>query len=352
MSFSIPLFDVNFDEREVESVAETVRSKWISMGRNVARLEEEMARRLGVENVVAVSSCTAALHLALLVAGVGPGDEVILPSLTFVATANAVKYVGGTPVFADIVDLEDPTLNPDEIEHLVGPSTKAIIPVHYAGFPCHMNRLMEMADRHGLKVIEDAAHAIDVPLNGRKLGTYGDFGCFSLFANKVITAGEGGFVVAQSSEAAARLRLLRSHGMTTVSWDRARGHASSYDVVDVGFNYRMDDIRAALALAQLEKLDRILARRKQLRCLYLELLSDYPWLIIPFRTFDGPTANYIFPVILSEGGRNRRESVRSQLHNAGIQTSVHYPPVHQFSVYNAGRELPQTENFADQEITL
>jgi len=352
VGYSIPLFDVCFDEAEVRAVAETVKSGWISMGRNVRRLEEEMSARLGGYEVVAVSSCTAALHLAMVVSGIGPGDEVIVPSITFVATANAVRYVGATPVFADIISIEKPTLDPEDVRRKLTERTRAVVLVHYAGFPCEMGELLALGHEHGLAVIEDAAHAIDVPWGQGKLGALGDLGCFSLFANKVITAGEGGFVVTRDPRVAERLRLLRSHGMTTVSWDRARGHATSYDVVAVGYNYRMDDIRAALALAQLEKLDGILERRAELRGLYCRLLAGVPGLVVPFHENEGASANYIFPVVLEAGDVARRERVRNWLKEAGIQTSVHYPAIHRFAVYRSGQALPESERFADLEITL
>ncbi len=352
MGYSIPLFDVEFGEAEVRAVAETVASGWISMGRNVQRLEEEMAGRLGAAEVVAVSSCTAALHLAMVVSGIGPGDEVIVPSITFVATANAVRYVGATPVFAEICGPAEPTLDPADVRHRITSRTRAVVPVHYAGFPCRMNEILSLAREHGLAVIEDSAHAIDVPWNGSRLGTLGDLGCFSLFANKVITSGEGGFVVTRDPDVAARLRLLRSHGMTTLSWDRARGHATSYDVVEVGFNYRMDDLRAALALAQIARLDEILERRAKLREFYSHALSGISDLIVPFAGSGSTSANYILPVVLAEGDADRRERVRQRLKDAGIQTSVHYPAIHRFEAHGSGEILPVSEAFADREITL
>lgn len=352
MSYSIPLFDVSFDEAEVQAVSETVASGWISMGRNVRELEKEMGRRLGGLEAVAVSSCTAALHLAMVISNLVPGDEVILPSITFVATANAVRYVGATPVFADIVDLANPTLDPKDIRSKLTDRTRAVIPVHYAGFPCRMDGVLSLAKECGLKVIEDAAHAIDVPWKDGKLGALGDLGCFSLFANKVITSGEGGFIVTRDSEAAERLRLLRSHGMTTLSWDRAKGHATSYDVVDLGYNYRMDDIRGALALAQFTKLDRILKRRAELRRLYCERLADVSGIIVPFAGSGDSSANYILPIVLKDGDVSRREAVREELKKAGIQTSVHYPAIHRFEIYRSGSVLPVSEAYADREITL
>ncbi|MBN1459921.1 MAG: DegT/DnrJ/EryC1/StrS family aminotransferase [Armatimonadetes bacterium] len=353
MAYRIPLFDVDFDENEERAVVETVRSKWVSMGQKTATLEERFRSRLGAAHVVALSSCTAALHLAMVLARLGEGDEVIVPSLTFVATANAVRYVGARPVFADICGPQDLTIDPKDVRLKITTRTRAIVPMHYAGFPCDMVAIAAIAREHGLTVIEDAAHAIDVTVDGRKLGTLGEFGCFSLFSNKVITAAEGGFLATPDEEAAARARLLRSHGMTTLSYERAKGHATGYDVVDLGYNYRLDDLRAALALAQLDKLDRILATRARLRLAYLERLGGVDNLILPHADYRGESANYIFPVVLARGGAARRDEVRKLMAQDGVQTSVHYPPVHRFSIFaDAGVALPATEYVADHEITL
>lgn len=372
-TFSIPLFDVNFDNTEVQAVADTVRSRWISMGSKVLQLEKLACERTGCKHAVAVNSCTAALHLALLAAGVGPGCEVILPSLTFVATANAVRYVGATPIFCDIISTREPNLDPAHVVALITPQTKAIIPMHYGGFPCRMNELMAIAERHRVTVIHDAAHAIATTYEGRHVADTGDIACFSLFANKVITSAEGGFVTTNNDEYAKTIRLMRSHGMTTLSYDRARGHASEYDVVQLGYNYRLDDIRGALAVAQFAKLDSIIEARNKLRKIYLEKLSIIPEVIVPFSQFICGSSHYIMPICLrcasdasdtsdSASFANaprtlavRRNQVRQIMAELGVQTSVHYPPAHEFRIYHDETHpvsLPQTQVYADTTITL
>ncbi len=350
--YKIPLFDVEFDEREVQAVAETVRSGWISMGKNVQEVETKMAERLGGVHVVAVSSCTAGLHLALLASGIGPGDEVLVPSLTFVATVNAIRYVGAKPVFVDIISLDEPTLSIEDAQRKVTEKTRAIMPVHYAGFPSRIDAITELARHYELKVIEDCAHTPDVSYKEKKLGTWGDFGCFSFFANKIITSAEGGLIATKREDWAQRCRLLRSHGMTTLSYDRARGHATSYDVVELGYNYRMDDIRASLLLAQLEKLDTILKKRAQLRKMYIEELSSIDELLIPFEHFHGESSNYIFPIVLKDNAPLSRDEFRERLRMKGIQTSVHYPLVHRFKIYHDPVHLPLTEAYGKRTVTL
>jgi dTDP-4-amino-4,6-dideoxygalactose transaminase len=273
--------------------------------------------------------------------------------LTFVATVNAVRYVGATPLFCDIVSEHDLTIDPEMAAQLVTPRTKAIVVMHYGGFPCRMDEIMALAQRHGLKVIEDAAHAPLSEYKGRTLGTIGTVGCFSFFSNKNISTGEGGMVVTNDEKVAARAKLLRSHGMTSLSYERAKGHATAYDVAELGFNYRMDDIRAAVGLAQLEKLAEDLRRRARVRQWYLDALQSVPGLIIPFGAHTGTVSNYIFVVVLQGADAARRNAVREKLHAAGIQTSVHYPPVHRFSTYlHCDCFLPATEQVSDALITL
>ena len=353
MDYPIPLFDLNYDRQEEQAVLEVLRSKWVSLGPRTESFEREFAARLGVKKAVALSNCTAALHLALLVLGIGPGDEVICPSLTFVATVNAIRYVGAVPVFADIVSLADLTLDPDQTAGLVNDKTKAILVMHYGGFPCRMDRFLDLAERHHLKVIEDASHAPTAEYAGRKLGTIGQVGCFSFFSNKNLGTGEGGMLVTNEAPLGEQARLLRSHGMTSLSYDRSRGHSTEYDVVALGYNYRLDDLRAALGLVQLKKLDADIQRRAELRRHYLDRLSPLSEVIIPFQEHRGRATHYIFPILLKDSTADRREAVRSFLKERGIQTSVHYPAVHRFSIYKSYRvPLPKTEYVADNEITL
>lgn len=350
--YQIPLFALNFDEAEAEAAAETVRSGWISMGARTRELEERFAELVGTEHAVAVGSCTAALHLAMAML-VEPGDEVIVPSLTFVATANAVRYAGATPVFADIVGPDDLSLDPDDVVRRITPRTRALVVVHYGGFAAPMADLVQVAEEHGLELVEDAAHAPASRFGPSMLGGMGRIGCFSFFSNKNISCAEGGMLVTDDEALAERARLLRSHGMTTLSYDRAKGHATAYDVVDLGFNYRIDDIRASIALVQLEKLLHDTERRQRVRKRYVERLADEPGLRIPYLEHAHESSHYIMPVVLTDGGAGRRNAVRDSMAEAGVQTSVHYPPAHLFEIYRAGSpRLPRTEEVASREITL
>ncbi len=353
MSFSIPLFKLNFDQAEEQAVLETIRSKWISTGPKTAEFERNFSEALNVNHSLALSNCTVALHLALKCIDIKEGDEVICPSLTFVATVNAIKYVNATPVFCDIRSLDDLTIDPAKIKNLITKKTKAIIVMHYGGFSCAMDEIMDIARANNLLVIEDACHGPLSEYNGQKLGTIGNIGCFSFFSNKNMSTGEGGMLVTSDSTIYEKAKLLRSHGMTSLSYDRAKGHTTGYDVVDLGFNYRMDDMRAAIGLVQLQKLKDDLGKRKLIREKYIEKLRSCEKLIIPFNNYNYFSSNYIFPIILKDSTVEKREFVRSKLAEAGVQTSVHYPAVHKFSIYDyLNAKLPITEYVADNEITL
>jgi dTDP-4-amino-4,6-dideoxygalactose transaminase len=353
MVYRIPLFDLNFDEDEGRAVLETLRSKWISSGPRVTEFESRFASLLNVTHAIALSNCTAALHLSMELLGIKEGDEVICPSLTFVATVNAIRYVKAIPVFADITSTDDLNISPRQVEALISHRTKAIVVMHYAGFPCDMAGITRIARQHKLKVIEDACHGPLSEYENSKLGTIGDVGCFSFFSNKNISTGEGGMLVTKNDEYAARARLLRSHGMTSLSYDRATGHSTAYDVVEIGYNYRMDDIRASIGLAQLSKLSKDIERRARLRERYLERLVLVDGITIPFRDHKGIVSNYIFPIVLRDSDAAKRERIRHSLRIGGIQTSVHYPAVHRFSAYyDSAQKLPVTDYVTDCEITL
>ena len=353
MMFKIPLFNLNYDEQEEQAVLETLRSKWISTGPKCQELENLFCEAIGTEYALTTSSCTAALHLAVLAVGIQPGDEVIVPSLTFSATVNVVKYAGAIPVFADVKSYEDLTLDPEDIEKKITSKTKAIIPMHYGGFACDMDRIMEIAKKHNLKVIEDASHAPLSEYNGKKLGAIGDIGTFSFFSNKNLSTGEGGMLVTNNEDYFQDAKLRRSHGMTTMSYERAKGHATEYDIQKLGFNYRMDDIRASIGVVQFSKLKKDLKKREEVRKQYVEQLSGVEEIIIPFKNWSHFSSNYIFPVVIKNSDKKRRDSIRDKLHKEGIQTSVHYPAVHRFSVYEDNNtDLPVTNYVVDNEITL
>lgn len=353
MNYKLPLFDLNFDAEEEKAAYEVIHSKWISTGPRVSAFEEKFAGMLNIRYAVATSNCTVSLHLAMLLCDIKSEDEVICPSLTFVATCNAIRYVGAVPVFADVKSLEDLTIDPDDIERKITPKTKAIVVMHYGGFACDLERIMVIAGKHRLKVIEDACHGPLSEYRGRKLGTIGDVGCFSFFSNKNISTGEGGMIVMNNEAYYNRAKLLRSHGMTSLSYERAKGHSTNYDVIELGYNYRMDDIHAAIGLVQLDKVMRDLTQRAQLRDLYLKFLKGVDNVIVPFAEYKEFTSNYIFTVILKESNAERREDVRNKLAEAGIQTSVHYPAVHRFKIYrDFYTGLPVTDYVADNLITL
>ncbi len=352
--WAVPLSDVVGDDELVAAAVDAVRSGWWSTGPRVAELEQEFAAFAGSKHAIAVANGTAALHLAFLAAGIGPGDEVITPSLTFVAAANAIRHTGATPVFCDVRGASDLNLEPADVEAAVSEKTKAICVLHYGGFACDIVEVQDIARRHDLIVIEDAAHAVGGHAHGAMCGTFGLFGCFSFFSNKNMPIGEGGMVITSDDDMAARVRLLRSHGMTTLTWDRHRGHASGYDVVDVGFNYRLDEIRAAMALVQLGRLPEATSRRSLLADTYRELLHGVEGIVMPFASHDGRngSAHHLAVALLPDDVD--RNAVRATLASERIQTSVHYPPIHTFTAYRGARHrpLPQTEAVAIRLITL
>jgi len=354
MNWRIPLSDIDFGDEERLAVDEVIKSKWLTMGAVTQAFEKEFADYAGVKHAIAVTNCTAALHLACLVVGLSPGDEAIVPSLTFVATANAVRYTGANPVFADITSLENLNISPASIEKRVSPRTRAIVVVHYGGYACDMPKILDIAQKYHLAVIEDAAHAAGSSLDGKALGTWGEVGCFSFFSNKNLTTGEGGMLVTNRDDLAEKLRLFRSHGMTSMTWDRHKGHAWSYDVIVSGYNYRIDEIRSALGRVQLAKLEKNNNLRRHFVDLYGQLLrSQVPEIMIPFRYHPGISSAHIMPILLPEGVN--RKVFMDHLKSKGIQTSIHYPPIHTFSAFydqSFSFDLPLTETAALREVTL
>jgi dTDP-4-amino-4,6-dideoxygalactose transaminase len=352
--WAVPLSDLAVSDDIVEAVAKTISSGWWTMGPTVADFEEAFGAFCGASHGIAVSSGTAALHLALLGCQCGPGDEVIMPSLNFVAAANAVSHTGATPIFCDVRGPHDLNLDPADLEDAVTPHSKAILVLHYGGFPCDMGAVMEIASRHRLTVIEDAAHAPGATWQGRMCGTIGRAGCFSFFSNKNLPIGEGGMIVTDDPDLAERLRLLRSHGMTTLTWDRHRGHAHTYDVVAAGFNYRLDEVRAAIGLVQLARLEAANRARARVAARYRELLDGVDGIVVPFADAARTSSHHLAVAVLPP--ESRRERVQELMRQRRIQTSVHYPPIHRFSAYAGSsgtqRELPITEALADRILTL
>jgi dTDP-4-amino-4,6-dideoxygalactose transaminase len=344
----VPLADVLVDDELVGAVENVLRSGWWSMGPQVAAFEREFGELVAAPHALAVANGTAAV-------GCGPGDDVIVPSLNFIAAANTIVCTGARPVFCDIVGAGDLNLDPADLEAALTPATKAVVVLHYGGFACDLDPVLELARQRGVYVIEDAAHAPGSTLGKRTCGTMGDIGCFSFFSNKNLPVGEGGMVVTRDAEVAERLRLLRSHGMTTLTWDRHKGHASGYDVVRPGLNYRLDEVRAALGRVQLSRLADENASRRRIAARYRDELhgSGGIELAFPDRVGSAESSHHLAVAILPEDVS--RDAVRAELAERRIQTSVHYPPIHRFSAYRelgAARPLPETERIAGRILTL
>ena len=354
-NWRVPLFDPDLGPAEEQALVDVIRSKWLTMGDRTKAFERRFAEEIGVPVALACNSATAALHMALAVLDVGPGDDVVVPSLTFVATANAVRYCGARPVFADVVSLTDWNVDARTIERALTPATKAVMVVHYAGYACDMPAIQALARQRGFAVVEDVAHAPCVSLDGVALGAWGDVGCFSFFSNKNMTTAEGGMVTSRRPELGQRLAWLRSHGMTTLTLDRHKGHAFGYDVVALGYNYRMSELNAALGLVQLDSVRERNARRGTLVAAYRERLARIEGLSLPFQTHRGEAAFHILPVLLPE--HVDRTSVMAAMRDAGIQTSIHYRPIDTFTAYvEAGLgpspHVPHTHAIGARMVTL
>ena len=354
MNWSVPLFDPDLGPEEEQALVDVIRSKWLTMGDRTKAFEARFAQEIGVPVALACNSATAALHMALAALGLGPGDDVVVPSLTFVATANAVRYCGARPVFADVESLDSWNVSASSLERALTPATRAVVVVHYAGYPCDMPAIMDLARRRGLFVVEDVAHAPCVELEGVSLGAWGDAGCFSFFSNKNMTTGEGGMVTSRRPELAESLSRMRSHGMTTLTLDRHKGHAFGYDVVALGYNYRMTELNAALGLVQLAHVRQRNAVRAVHVAHYRERLAELP-VQVPFERFEGESACHLMPVLLPEG--MNRLGLMTAMREAGVQTSIHYRPVDTFSAYvEAGlgpsQAVPLTHRIGDGAVTL
>ena len=355
MKWKVTLSDLNFDQRERKMVDRVIRSKWLTMGETVERLERKFAQFMGAKHAIAVSSGTAALHLAMRALNIKPDDQVMVPSLSFVASSNAILYVGAKPVFVDIGGLNDFNLSCDDLKKKITPKTRAIVVVHYGGYLADMEEIKKVAREHRLFVIEDSAHAIGADLSSNMAGTLGDVGCFSFFSNKNLATGEGGMIVTDDDRLTKRVKLLRSHGMTSMTLDRHKGHTYSYDVVELGYNYRMTEISAALGILQLKKLSPANKKRKVLTDLYVSNLKGTFGLSIPFKDYPRNSSHHLFPILLDK--KINRKKFMELLKKEGIQSSIHYPPIHKFSYYQRNlkesqTKLPLTEYAGAHEVTL
>jgi dTDP-4-amino-4,6-dideoxygalactose transaminase len=354
--WQVPLTDIAMPEEDVRAVMDCLESGWLTMGPRTQAFEQALAEYIGVPHAVAVSSGTAALHLAMLAAGIGPGDEVIVPAFTFVASAAAVRYTGAEPVLCDVHGARDFNIDPEDAARRITPRTRAIVAVHMGGYPADVLALRELCDARGLTLIEDCAEAIGARVQDggeRQVGTVGELGCFSFFSKKQLCVGEGGMVACADEQLAAKIRLLRSHAMTSTTWDRHRGHDPAYDIVDIGFNYRLDEPRAALGLSRLPRLGEAIEKRRSLVRAYREHLASLDGLQLAFGERDAEcSSHFFFPVLLAD--RAARDDFRETLKDQRIQTTW-YPALHTFTEYRdavpAG-DLPGASEAGDRHCAL
>ncbi len=351
MSWTVPLTDLKISEDDVAAVLEVLASGWLTMGPRTQEFERRFAERHHVPHAVAVSSGTAALHLALLAAGIGPGDEVLVPALTFIAGPAAVRYCGADPVFVDVYGPHDLNLDPADAAARIGPRTKAILATHWMGYACDLEALRRLCDEHGLILIEDCAQSILARDDrGRLTGTVGRAGCFSFFSKKQLSCGEGGMIITSDEALAARARSLRSHAMTSMTWDRHRGHAESYDITDIGFNFRLDEPRAALALSRLPRLEEDIASRRDQVRRYRDALGGRPGIGIPWRHRDVETDSHFGFVIMLDSTQER-DRVALALGDRGIQTTC-YPSLPSLTAYREHPAAPRSADVAGRHLLL
>ncbi len=348
--------DLSYDQDEIDAVIGILKSEWLTMGPKTIEFEKQLSGYLGANEVVAVSNGTAALHLGLLSQGVGLTGEVIVPPLSFVASANAILYTGAKPVFVD-VSPETYNIDVQKIKDAITERTQAILPVHFAGLPAEMNAVNKIAKEYNLRVIDDAAHAIGAKYHGKSVGTLADVTAFSFFSNKNLSVGEGGAISTKDKSIADKLRLLRSHGLTKSTWSRhnkkdQESYDQLYDMVELGYNYRITEINAALGIVQIKKLGDFNKRREKIYLLYRDLLSDLPVELqsIPPNVVH---SHHVLPVLVPE---EKRALVRKKFEEVGIQTSIHYTPIHRFTYYQqhgySNESYPVAEEIGRRVVTL
>jgi dTDP-4-amino-4,6-dideoxygalactose transaminase len=344
-------------QEEIDEVVDTIRSGWLGTGPKTMRFEKEFAGYLGVKHCMAVSSCTAALHLSMLAAGIAPGDEVIVPAMTFCSSANAVIHAGAKPVFADI-ELPGMTIDPDDVVRKITPRTRAILPVHFHGRPAAMESLQAIADRYHLLIIGDAAHAIETQYHGRTTGNLGDAACFSFYVTKNLTTVEGGMVATGRDDWAERIKVLALHGMSKDAWARYsdKGYRH-YEVVEAGFKYNMTDIQASFGLHQLRAIEKNLLRREEIWRAYTAAFADLPLVLPPGPAPDTRHSRHLYAVRTSKDSPLDRDELMRELYLRNIGTGVHYTALHLHPFYRktygykAG-DFPNTEAVGSTTLSL
>lgn len=353
----LPYGHQSVDESDIQAVVDVLRSEWLTTGPKVEEFEDEFAERVGAKHAVSFSSGTAALHAAAFAAGLKHGDEAITTPMTFAATANSILYQGATPVFADVC-VDTLNIDPEEVERRITPKTRAILPVDYAGHPAELDAIRKIADERGLVVIEDACHALGAQYRGRKVGSISDLTVFSFHPVKHITTGEGGMVCTNESRYAETLRAFRNHGITSDARQRQNQGQWHYQMVLLGFNYRIPDLLCALGLQQVKRLDSNLARRREIAARYAAIFTEIPAIIPPLQSPGVLHAWHLYPIRLQleELSGDRAEIFRA-LRAENIGVNVHYIPVHLHPYYRErfgyrGGEYPIAEQAYDQLITL
>jgi dTDP-4-amino-4,6-dideoxygalactose transaminase len=354
----LPFAMPDIGEAEVESVVETLRSGWLTTGPKVRRFEADFARYVGCQHAVAVNSATAALHLALEAIGIQERDEVLIPTMTFAATAEVVLYFKATPI---LVDCRQDTFNvePDQLEQAITPKTRAIIPVHLAGQACDIDRILEIARDYNLRVIEDAAHALPARFQGKRIGTIGDITCFSFYATKTITTGEGGMATTESPEWAERMRIMGLHGISKDAWKRYTEEGSwYYEILYPGYKYNLTDIAAAIGIEQLKKCDRFWESRQRCAVLYNEGFRDIPGIITPYVAPDVQHAWHLYIIQLDlEQLRIGRNEFIQLLKGENVGTSVHFIPLHLHPYYRDAfkyhpKDFPNASTVYERIVSL
>lgn len=345
-------------EGEINEVVASMRSGWLGTGPKVIRFQEEFAAYRGAPHAVAVNSCTAALHLSMLAVDVGPGDEIITTPLTFCATVNAIIHAGATPVLAD-VDARTMNIDPDQVRRVITPRTKAIVPVHFAGRPCEMDALCEIANTHQLTIIEDCAHAIETAYKGRSAGLFGDYGCFSFYVTKNITTAEGGMILTREQRNAERIRTLALHGMSQDAWKRFSDDGyNHYRVVEAGFKYNMTDLQAAIGLHQLRKVTKFWKRRQELWRYYERALADLPISLPEGAAPDTVHGYHLYPILVDEAKTGiSRDAFLSAMHALHIGTGVHYLSIPEHPYYRERfgwrpEAYPNAQRIGQQTVSL
>lgn len=348
-------------EEEIDEVVATLRSGWIGQGKRVERFEREFAEAVDAPYAVAVSSCTAGLHLSLVVVGLAPGDEVLVPAMTFSASGTAVEHAHGTPVFCD-VDPQTLLLDLDDAERRVTERTKAVLPVHFGGLPLDMDALAEFAGRHGLAIVDDAAHAVGSALDGRPVGSFDSLSCFSFYPNKNLTTAEGGMVTTRDEAFAERLRMLRLHGLSTDAWKRyATASYVPSELHALGFKYNLTDLQAAIGIHQLAKLERHQRRRDELAARYDAALADRPGVALQQRTLPGHEVQHAFHLYLLLLDLERfsvtRNEVVAALRAEGVGAAIHYRALHLEPYFierfgHAPGDFPHAASLSDRVLTL